>query len=562
MLIRQWKAIFAVMVLCVFSLALTAEQIETSTEGMVSSAQQLASDAGALMLRLGGNAVDAAVATGFALNVVEPHASNLGGEGYMVISLEDGRDIAIDFKSVAPGHISLDFDPKAEENKYGPTAAGIPGVVAGLCFALEEYGTLPLEVVIAPALQYARYGFPLDAVLHGQLGSLYESIDPLTDTVIAPIFFPDGLIPEIGTIIVNEPQARALELIAENGPSVFYRGEIADAMIEATGGFFQSSDLQRYQPVLRDALESEYRGYTVIGAPPIVSGATVAQVLNIMDTFDLSVYSDWSDPEFVHILSQAQQLASADLAFMADSDFYEIPIDVLVSQEYADGRAALIDLESAIAPFTAPKGDPWSVATPVGSVLPAMTTSTTHYSTADKYGNAVATTQTLSSFWGSKVMVPGYGFFLNNEIKNFSAYNPETPTDLNMIAPFKKPLTILSPTVVREADGDLFLVCGTPGGGNIPWTVCEIIINVIDFGMSLEEAILAPKFASPYFYPKLYMEGGYPAETVAALEAIGHVIQQFPPMYAFFGGPNAIIVEDGVMTGVGTYRRDGGSAAP
>lgn len=561
MLIRQWKALFAVLVLCVFSLALSAERIETGSDGMVVSANQLASDAGALILELGGNAVDAAAATGFALCVVEPYGSNLGGEGYMLLSLADGRDIAIDYKSMAPGHVAYDHDVS---QNYGPEATCIPGVVAGLCLAVEEYGTLPLSVVLAPAIGYARDGFPVDPVLFGALGSLYDSIeDPLTDETIAPIFFPEGVIPEVGTILYNEPQAKALELIAEQGADAFYRGDIADAIVETMDGFFTYQDLQRYQAVVRDALISEYRGLEVIGAPPIISGATIAQILNILDNFDLSIYTGWDDPEFMHLLSQAQLLGMTDLVYMLDPDLYDIPVEVLISQEYADTRSPLIDMTQTFPYQETPVGAPWDLVAPVASVNEPPSFSTTHYSVLDKDGNAVSTTQTLSYFWGSKVFVPEYGFFMNNEIHNFQAYDAENPDNPQAIGPYKRPLTILVPTVVRNPDGSVYMVGGTSGGMNIVSTVSKILVSVIDLGMTLDEAILAPRFTASPWYPVMLIEPGFPQETLDALAEKGHSFYPRDNPGSSFGSPNFIIVdENGVMTGVATFRRDGGATAP
>ena len=550
---KRWTVTIALMILCAMTFASVAERIETSEEGMVVASHQLAADAGALMLRLGGNAVDAAAATGFALCVVEPYGSNLGGEGYMVISLADGTDVAIDYKSQAPGILPDGY----ETTRSGPLASAIPGVVAGLCLAVDQYGTLPLEVILAPAIKYAREGWPVDSVMAGALGYLYDSIeDPETDPLV-PIFFPGGLIPEVGTILYNEPIATALELIAEQGASVFYRGEIADAMVEAMEGFYRSEDLQRYQAVERDALISEYRGYEVIGAPPIVSGATIAQILNILDNFDLSIYSGWDDPEFMHLLSQAQLLGFADLFHMADPDFYHVPTDVLISQEYADERAALINMDQTFPYTQVPMGDPYGTGEDTVGAVMEMHHSTTHYSTLDKYGNAVATTQTLSSFWGSKVFIADYGFFMNNEMGNFNPFIPA-----NGVAAYKSPLTILVPTVLRNPDGSVYMVGGTSGGGNIVSTVSKIIVSVIDLGMTLDEAILAPRFTASSFAPSMSIEPGFPQETLDALAEKGHVFRLVENPGSMFGSPNFIILEDGVMEGVATYRRSGGASAP
>lgn len=542
---------------------LVGGQIESSTEGMVATAHQLASDAGAEILAAGGNAVDAAVAAAFAITVVEPNASSLGGEGYMVLSLADGRDIAIDYRSVAPGHITHEDDN--DEPRYGPESTCVPGLVAGLALALEEYGTMALADVMAPAIRLARYGFPLDEVLKTRISDAYEwmSVDP----VASAIYLPDGLIPEAGTIIVQLDLAHALELIAQHGPSVFYRGEIALAIENATEGFLSYSDMQRYAAVIRVPVLSEYRGYEVIGAPPNVAGATVAEALNILDNFDLSG-STWSDPQAIHVIAEALKLASADrLPYVGDLDFFDVPLEGLLSKDYAAARASLIDLTVAMMPTkSVPAGDPYlymPVTTPVGYEVEPYSPSTTQLSILDKDGNAVSITQTISSFWGSRLMVPGYGFFINDELHNFNDFNPDNLTDINVHEPFKRPRTVIAPTIVRDPEGAVFLVVGTPGAGYIPSTVVLTIINVIDFGMSLEDAILTPKFCSRVSYKELRMEGGYPQETLDALAALGHTVKaDYDELVSTFGGINAILVQDGLMTGVGSFRRDGGAAAP
>lgn len=546
----------------VVALAASAGQIETSTEGMVATAHQLASDAGAQIMAAGGNAVDAAVAAAFAITVVEPNASSVGGEGYMVLSLADGRDIAIDYRSVAPGHITHEDDNDVP--RKGPESTCVPGVVAGLTLALEEYGTMTLAEVMAPAIKLAREGFPLDEVLKTRISDAYEwmSVDP----VASAVYLPDGLVPEVGQILVQSDLANTLELIAQNGARIFYRGEIALAIEEATESFLRYSDLQRYAAVIRTPVLSEYRGYEVIGTPPNVAGITVAEALNIIDTFDFTGYT-WSDPQAVHIMAEALKLASADrLPYDGDPDFYDVPLDGLVSKAYAAARATLIDLDSAMMPTNSvPAGNPQYVdlLEPISIGDEVYSPSTTQLSILDKDGNAVSITQTLSAYWGSYVMVPGYGFFINDELHNFNDYNPNNLADINVHEPFKRPRTVIAPTIVRDPDGEVFLVVGTPGAGYIPSTVVETIVNVIDFDMPLEDAILTPKFCSRVSYKELRMEGGYPQETLDALSALGHTVKAtYGEVVSTFGGINAILVEDGVMTGVGSFRRDGGAAAP
>jgi len=529
---------------------------------MVATAHELASQAGAEILAAGGNAIDAAVAAAFAITVVEPNASSLGGEGYMVLSLADGRDLAIDYRSWSPGHVNLSTSTKP---RTGPESTCIPGLVAGLCLALQEHGTMSLSEVLAPAIRLATEGFPLDEVLADRLSDLYGYTDAGTDPVVGPIYFPDGLIPEPGSLVINKDLARALELIAEQGAYAFYRGEIADAIVQAMDGWFTSADLQRYQAVVRDALVSEYRGYTVIGTPPIVAGVVIAEALNILDNFDMSAFTGWDDPAAVHLISQALLLASADRKpYVGDPDFYDLPIDELISEEYASARAGLIDLERAISPtYSAPVGNPDLVHLLIGAAAGEESPSTTQISVLDADGNAVSITQTISSFWGSRDMIPGYGFFMNNELHNFNGYNPDNPDDVNVIGPYKRPRTVIAPTIVRDIDDEVYLVLGTPGAGRIPSTIVETIVNVIDFGMPLEEAIKAPKFCSRVAYKELRMEGGYSAETIAALESLGHIVKAtYGELDYYFGGMNAIIVEDGLTIGVGSFRRSGGAASP
>ena len=555
-------SILLVLLVALFAVVATADQVATGTKGMVATAHELASQAGAEILAAGGNAIDAAVAAAFAITVVEPNASSLGGEGYMVLSLTDGRDLAIDYRSWSPGHVNINTD---RSPRTGPESTCIPGVVAGLCLALQEYGTMSLSEVLAPAIRLAEEGFPLDEVLADRLSDLYGYTDAGTDPVIGPIYFPDGLIPEPGSLVVNKDLAHALKLIAEQGAYAFYRGEIAAAIVEAMGGFYTSGDLQRYQAVVRDALISEYREHTIIGTPPIVAGIVIAETLNILDNFDLSVFTGWDDPGAIHIISQALLLASADRKpYIGDPDFYDVPLEGLLSEEYASARAGLIDLEHAISPtYSAPVGHPEMVHILIGAAEAEESPSTTQISVLDADGNAVSITQTISSFWGSRDMIPGYGFFMNNELHNFNAYNPDNPNDVNVIGPYKRPRTVIAPTIVRDTNDEVYLVLGTPGAGRIPSTIVETIVNVIDFGMTLEEAIKAPKFCSRVVYKELRMEGGYSAETIAALEALGHTVKAtYSELNYYFGGMNAIIVEDDLMIGVGSFRRSGGAAGP
>jgi gamma-glutamyltranspeptidase/glutathione hydrolase len=295
-----------------------------------------------------------------------------------------------------------------------------------------------------------------------------------------------------------------------------------------------------------------------------VAGTVVAEALNILDNFDLSQTEGWQDPKAIHLVAEALKLASADRnPYVGDPDFFQVPLAGLLSEEYATQRAALIDVGAAIMPpRETPAGNPHPfMEAPIGAPDGKESPSTTHISALDAAGNAVAITQTISSFWGSQDMIPEFGFFMNNELHNFSSHNPDRPVGINAVAPYKRPRTVLAPTVVRDPDGKVVLVVGTPGAGRIPSTVVQVIVNVIDFGMKLEDAIAAPKFTSRVGYPVLHMESGYSEETIGALEALGHQVDNnHGVLDYFFGGVNAIIVEDGLMTGVGSFRRAGGAA--
>ena len=544
---------------------ITVGQIATGTKGVVAAAHPLAAKVGAEILARGGNAVDAAVATAFALGVVEPYASGIGGEGVMVISLADGTEVAIDYKSVAPGHVTLEGTDTSV--KLGPKGTCVPGVVAGLALALEKYGTMSLAEVLEPAIRLAREGFPIDEVFVDVMAAhdFYENI--VDDPEISSIFLKDGLIPDVGTVITNPELAHAYELIAQQGPEVFYEGEIAEAIVQATEGWITKEDLAQYTPREMEPVWGDYRGYEVLSAPPPVGGTTLIEALNILENFDLSGYS-YTDPEAIHLIAESLLLASADrYRYVGDPAFFAVPIKGLTSDAYARERAELIRLDAVIPPREAPAGGPFQYEyleehAAIYSVPEEATSlSTTHVSVVDKEGNAVSLTQTLSYFWGSQVFVSGYGFFLNNELHNFNRYDPTDPTDLNEIAPYKRPRTLIAPTIVKR-DGEIFLVVGTPGAGRIISTLLEVIVNVVDFGMDLKEAIAAPKFCSRVAYKELRMEEGYPEETLAALEALGHKIKLYSPLNLYFGGINAVMVqEDGTMIGVGSLRRQGAAGA-
>jgi len=538
----------------------TAQSVR-STEGIVTAAHPLAAEAGAQILAKGGNAVDAAIATAYALAVVEPHASNLGGEGYMVISLADGTDAAIDYRSRAPLHVSVHTPAAVGWPPHGIYTTLVPGMVKGTELALTKYGTMTLAEVLEPAIRLAEEGFPLGDRLAGQIADAYDSF-LLEYPETGAVFLEDMLIPEPGAIFRNPDLARAMRLIAEQGSDVFYYGEIAAAIEAATNGWIDMASLAAYEAYERDVVRGTYRGYELVTAPPIVAGVRVIQTLNMLETFDLAGYGSVHHPAVVHIIAEALKITEADYnAYVWDPNFYRVPVEGLTSKQYARERAALISLDEAQL-YTA--GDPYAV-TPCAEVSFAPLTeespSTTHVSVLDKDGNGAALTQTISSFWGSRVAVPGYGFLLSNHFRQFPGFDVNDPFRPDYAAPLKATRTVLAPTILKK-DGQIRFVVGSPGAGRIPQTIVQTIVSIIDFGMDLESAIAAPKLHVSG--RNLDLEGGFPAEAVEALAALGHNVNtNYRELDLYFGGLNVVALEDdGTMLGIGSLRRDGGAAAP
>ena len=405
----------------------TAQSVR-STQGVVTAAHPLAAAAGAEILAKGGNAVDAAIATAYALAVVEPHASNLGGEGYMVISLADGTEVAIDYRSRAPLHVNVHTPAETGWPPHGILTTLIPGMVKGTELALQKYGTMTLAEVLEPAIRLAEEGFPMGDLLASQIANAYESF-LLEYPEAGKVFLDNMLIPEPGTIFRNPDLAHAMRLIAEHGSDVFYFGEIADAIEQATEGWVDKASLAAYRAYERDVVRGTYRGYEIVTAPPIVSGVRVVETLNILELFDLAQYGHPNHPTAAHIMAEALKITQADYnAYVWDPNFYRVPVEGLTSKLYARERAALISLDEA---KTYEAGDPYAIS-PAGEVSFTPVTveespSTTHVSVLDKDGNAVALTQTISSFWGSRIVVPGYGFLLSNHFRQFWGFEVDDP---------------------------------------------------------------------------------------------------------------------------------------
>ena len=540
----------------------------TATDGLVATTDEYASQVGVDMLAAGGNAVDAAVATGLALAVVNPEAGNLGGGGFMMIRLADGTVHAQDHREKAPlaatRDMYLDSDGNVTDRSVlGHLAAGVPGTVQGLWDAHERFGSLPWASVVQPAIDLAG-GFTVTTRLVSTLDAAQNGIR--TFEAGARIFLPGDSVPVIGDTFSQPDLAAVLTRLRDRGPDDFYRGETAALIVaemERGGGIMTLEDLDRYTAVWRESAAFDYRGYTVHSMPPPSSGGvTMAAIANIVERWDLSAMG-WNTPETIHVMAESFRRAYADRnEYLADPDFVELPVEQFLSDEYADHRAATISLERA---------------TPSAEVAPGIDafldeTHTTHYSVVDGDGNAVAVTTSVNSWYGSKVLVDGAGFFLNNTMDDFAA-KPGTPNQFglvqgerNAVGPGKRMLSAMSPTIVEDPDGSLFLITGTPGGATIITTVLQSIFNVVDHGMSVVQAVHAPRVHHQHLPDMVFYEhGGLPEATVRALEALGHTVRERdpgPPDAYFTGGMSGDVqlimaMPDGSWAGWSDPRRGG-----
>lgn len=509
---------------------LAATQPVLAKHGMVVAQETLAARIGVDVLRAGGNAIDAAVATGFALAVTYPRAGNIGGGGFMVIHLAVGRrDIAIDYRETAPAattkDVFLDSRGEADPEKSRSTglAVGVPGTVAGLVLAHHKYGSgrLTLAQLIAPALALARDGFVID----GDLADTLASARPLFARwpSSTKVFFKDGAILSGGEKLIQTDLARTLELIAQQGARGFYEGPVADGIARAVrdaGGRMTADDLKQYHAIERAPLRGRYRGYDIVSMPPPSSGGVhLIEMLNILEGFpsaQLAANSDLAP----HLMVEAMKRAFADRAeFLGDPDFVQVPVKKLVSRDYAARWRATIDRNRAT---------PWKDIR-AGNPAPRGGDNTTHFSVIDRHGNAVANTYTLNLNYGVGLVAEGTGVLLNNELDDFAA-KPGSPNafglvggDANAPGPRKRPLSSMTPTIVLK-NGKPFLVTGSPGGSRIITAVLQIIINVIDRGMNIADAVAAPRIHHQWLPDEVRVERGVPENVVQALLKRGHAV--------------------------------------
>jgi gamma-glutamyltranspeptidase/glutathione hydrolase len=539
-------------------------QIAIGSEAAVASVDGLATQIGLEVLAEGGNAMDAAIAVGFALAVTHPAAGNIGGGGFMTIYVAaEDRYTTFDFRERAPLAASADLyvDESGQVPRSaghaGWTAVGVPGTVAGFAKVHAELGSLPWERLVEPAVRLARDGIVLNPYLAPSLASAARRFEPYPASMKA-FLRPDGTPYSIGDRLRQPDLAWSLEQIARGGAEAFYEGEIAERLAAAmaeNGGLITMEDLAAYEAKEREPIRGSYRGYEIISmGPPSSGGVALVEMLNILETFDLGTHEP-NSPEVVHLLAEAMRQAYLDRAtHLGDIDFVEVPIERLTSKAYARDKAALISASRA--------RDSLSLGAEIITVPESM--ETTHYSVVDAAGNLVSTTYTIEQGYGSKAMAPGTGFLLNNEMGDFNTWPGMTDadgaigTDANLIAPGKRMLSSMTPTIVAR-DGRPVMAVGSPGGKTIINTVLRVIVNVIDFEMGLDDAVAAPRIHHQWLPDRLSLEAGFPAATVTALRAWGH---DAGDPRGIQGDVHAIFIyPDGARLAVADPRRSGAAAA-
>lgn len=499
-----------------------------AAHGMVVSAQHLASDIGVEVMKKGGNAVDAAVAVGYALAVVHPSAGNIGGGGFMTIRFKDGTSTFLDFRERAPLAATRDMYLDKEGNPVkgasleGYLAVGVPGSVAGLEMAREKYGTLTREELLAPAIRFARGGFVLS---QGDANFLAGGAKRLAkDEAAAAIFLKaDGAAYGVGETLVQSDLAAALEAISAKGPDAFYKGAIAEAIVtaaQANGGILSKEDFAQYKVRELAPVTCSYRGYDIVSSPPPSSGGLIiCEILNVLEGYPVS-YLGFGSAETVHLMVEAMRHAYVDRnSALGDPAFVENPVAKLTDKAYAAEIRGRIDrYRAGVSKDLMPKG--------MGE-----SQQTTHYSIIDDEGNAVAVTTTLNGSFGAGVVAKGTGILLNNEMDDFTQ-KPGVPNlyglvqgEANAIAPLKTPLSSMSPTVVSK-DGKPFMVIGSPGGSRIITITLAAIVNVIDHGMDIQEAIDAPRLHHQWLPDTVYVEAhGLSPDTLKLLSGMGHRVE-------------------------------------
>ena len=531
--------------------------------GMVVAQEEIAAEVGRDILKAGGNAADAGVAVAFALAVTLPRAGHRGGGGFMIVhDAETGETKAIDYREMAPMSADRDMfldeagEADTEKSRFTGLATGVPGTVAGMQMVLDEYGTMSLAEVLEPAIGLARDGIVVTADLADSLKGLEDRLKkwPASEA----IFFKEGgAFYEPGDRLVQADLAATLQRIADQGPDGFYKGETAQAIVDAVqaaGGRITMEDMAGYKALSRDPVRGTYRGYEIVSMPPPSSGGIhIIQILNTLEGYPIG-FLGHNSSETIHLMAEAMKRAYADRSeYLGDPEFYDVPQAQLISKDYA------ADIRKGISLGRAMPSDQIKPA----DLTPYESDQTTHYSIVDKDGNAVSNTYTINFSYGSGMVADGTGVLMNNEMDDFAA-KPGVMNaygliggDANAVEPGKRPLSSMSPTIVMK-DGKVFMVTGSPGGSRIITTVLQIIMNVVDHGMNVAEATVAPRIHHQWLPEVLRVEEGLSPDTVAALEARGHVVEVMETM----GSAQSILVddEDGLLLG-GADTRQTSSAA-
>jgi gamma-glutamyltranspeptidase/glutathione hydrolase len=533
-----------------------------ATGGMVVAQESRAAKIGADVLAHGGNAIDAAVATGFAMAVTYPRAGNLGGGGFMVVHLADGRDIAIDYRESAPAATTRDVflgddgKPDPRKSRFTGLGIGVPGTVAGLSLALEKYGSgkFTLSDLLGPAIKLARDGMPIEDDVADTMGMAARLMGPWPSST--KIFFhPDGTALRAGETVVQSDLANTLQTISARGPRAFYEGDIAEkiaAAVKGAGGLMTADDLKAYQPVIREVVRGSYRGFDIVSMPLPSSGGTVLiEMLNMLEHFDLKgMGADSVDTS--HILVEAMKRGYADRArYLGDPATVDVPLPRLLSKSYGDLLSKTIDLKRATA-----AADVAALA-----ALPREGQNTTHFSVIDNKGNTVSNTYSLNFPYGIGLVAEGTGVLLNNTLDDFTAavgasnFYGLVGFEANLPGPNKRPLSSMTPTIVLK-DGKPWLVTGTPGGSYIITATLQVIINVIDHGMNVAAAVAKPRLHHQWLPDEVRIEHGFPADVAEGLRARGDkVIEPLGQTSA-----NSILVTDEGFAGAADPRTRGALA--
>ena len=531
---------------------------DIADSNMVVSQNQIATEVGYQILEQGGNAVDAATAIGFALAVTLPRAGNLGGGGFMLIYDSSTKKVStIDYRSAAPKKAKSEMflNKNGGVIRYGYIVTAVPGTVAGLIKAHEEHGNLSLQEVIEPSIDLASKGFRVTYDLFQALN--FGKVSLLEDTTSKTKFYDSGqnTLPT-DSLLIQPDLAKTLRLISTKGKDGFYKGKTAELISQASktnGGLITQKDLASYEAKERTAIRTSYRGYQVVTMPPTASGGLVLlQTLNILENFNLREQGH-NSANAIHLLSESMKRGYADRTrYHGDPDYFPVPIDQLINKDYSKERALSIDLNSVT---------PSSEIFPGKIIVVDESPDTTHFSVIDSEGNAVSNTYTLGSSFGSGVTVPGGGFLLNNQMRNFShSYGKSERISLstspaNRLQPGKRMISTQTPTIVFDPQGNLFMILGSPGGGRIPNIVAQVISNVIDHDMGYAEAVMAPRI-NQRLGGKLELETGFSRDTIQLLTLKGHKPTSAPSM----GSVQAIFIDKPFIYGVADTRRPGAAA--